>query len=222
MRENQGRPYVTLKIAQSLDGKTATAAGESKWITGEAARNFGHLMRAQNDAILIGVNTALADDPELTCRLPGLEEYSPVRVVLDTRLRLSDWSKLAQSANDTPVIVYTVTDGGAALKACGVDVVKVAKDARGRPDIAAVLKDLGGRGLSRLLVEGGATVHAAFLDRGFADRLEVFTAPLALGAAGQGAIEALAVLGLDEASRFSRVDMRRLGPDLLESFTIKA
>ena len=222
MRETQGRPYVTLKIAQSLDGKTATASGESKWITGETARRFGHLMRAQNDAILIGVNTALADDPELTCRLAGLESASPVRVVLDSRLRLSDWSKLAQSANETPVIVYTAVEGGAGLKACGVEVVKVQKDARGRPDIGAVLKDLAKRGLTRLLVEGGATVHAAFLDRGLVDRLEVFTAPMALGAAGQGAIEALAVLGLDEASRFSRVDMRRLGPDMLESFVLRA
>ncbi len=222
MRETAGRPYVTLKIAQSLDGKTATAVGESKWITGDAARRFGHLMRAQNDAILVGVNTALSDDPELTCRIPGLESYSPVRVVLDTSLRLPDLSRLARTATKTPVMVYTSSDGGGILKARGVEVVKIKKDVRGRPDIAAVLQDLGKRGITRLLVEGGATVHAAFLDRGFADRLEVFTAPMALGAAGQGAIEALAVLGLDEASRFSRVDMQRLGPDLLESFIIKA
>ncbi len=220
--QTKTRPYVTLKIAQSLDGKTATAAGESKWITGDEARRFGHLLRVQNDAILIGANTAVTDNPDLTCRLAGLERYSPVRIVLDSHLRLSDRSRLAQTAKSVPVIVYTVSDGGGLLTAAGVEVVKVKKDPRGRVDIGAVLGDLAKRGHTRLLVEGGATVHAAFLDRGIADRLEVFTAPMALGAAGQGAIEALAVLGLDEASRFRRVDMRHCGPDLLESFVIKA
>ena len=95
---SEGRPLVTLKIAQSIDGKTATATGESKWITGDEARRFGHLLRARHDAILIGIGTALADDPELTCRMPGLEDRSPLRVVLDTRLQLDEWSKLAQSA----------------------------------------------------------------------------------------------------------------------------
>jgi diaminohydroxyphosphoribosylaminopyrimidine deaminase/5-amino-6-(5-phosphoribosylamino)uracil reductase len=220
-RVKKARPYVTLKIAQSLDGKTATAAGESKWITSQEARRFGHLMRAENDAILVGINTVLRDDPELTCRLPGLESASPVRVVLDTELKFPEGCKLARSAREVPVLIYTTANGGAVLKAKGLEVVKVRKDARGRPDIDAVLADLGKRGFNRLLVEGGATVHASFLDRGLADRLEVFTAPMALGAAGQGAVEALAVLGLDEASRFCRGDIRKLGPDLLESFTVR-
>ena len=96
LRIRQSRPLVTLKIAQSLDGKTAASSGDSKWITGEDARRFGHLLRARHDAILIGIETALADDPELTCRISGLEDRSPVRVVLDTRLRLGESSKLAR------------------------------------------------------------------------------------------------------------------------------
>jgi diaminohydroxyphosphoribosylaminopyrimidine deaminase/5-amino-6-(5-phosphoribosylamino)uracil reductase len=209
---------VTLKIAQSLDGKTATATGESKWITGEAARAYGHLLRARHDAILIGVGTALADDPQLTCRLPGLENRSPLRVVLDTRLKLNEWSKLA-STGETPTLVFTTSDGGGALTACGVEVVKIARDVRGRPDLAAVLADLGKRGITRLLVEGGATVHAAFLDRGLADRLEIFRSPLVLGAAGHDGIDSLAALTLGEAPRFHPAGRRSFGPDLLESFT---
>jgi diaminohydroxyphosphoribosylaminopyrimidine deaminase/5-amino-6-(5-phosphoribosylamino)uracil reductase len=215
----EGRPLVTLKIAQSLDGRTATATGESQWITGEAARAFGHLLRAKHDAILIGVGTALADDPLLTCRLPGLEDRSPLRVVLDTRLRLSEWSKLAQTARDIPTLVFTTAaEGGGALLACGVDIVRVERDVAGRPRLEAVLAELGRRGITRLLVEGGATVHASFLDRTLTDRLEIFTANILLGEAGKGAVEALAALTLGEAPRFRVLSQRRLGPDLLVSY----
>jgi diaminohydroxyphosphoribosylaminopyrimidine deaminase/5-amino-6-(5-phosphoribosylamino)uracil reductase len=218
-----GRPLVTLKIAQSLDGRTASASGESQWITGEAARAYGHLLRTRHDAILVGIETALADDPSLTCRLPGLEEASPLRVVLDSRLRLSEWSKLAQTAKDVPTLVFTTSGNpGAALAVCGVEVIRVAADARGLPDLAAVLERLAERGVTRLLIEGGAIVHAAFLNRGLADRLEVFTAPTVLGNAGKGSVAALAALSLEEAPKFVPTGERRLGPDLLESYAARA
>jgi diaminohydroxyphosphoribosylaminopyrimidine deaminase/5-amino-6-(5-phosphoribosylamino)uracil reductase len=216
------RPLVTLKFAQSLDGRIATATGESKWITGEEARRFGHLLRARHDAILVGIGTALADDPELTCRVPGLVSASPLRVVLDTSLRLNESSKLAQSAREIPTIVFTTSTDGAALRAAGVEIVEVERDARGRPDIAAVLNALADRGATRLLVEGGASVHATFLNRGFADRLEVFRAPILLGSAGQASVEALAAISLDETPRFRCVGRCKLGADLLESFEAKA
>ena len=222
LRITQNRPLVTLKIAQSLDGCTATASGDSKWITGEEARGFGHLLRAKHDAILIGVETALSDDPELTCRLAGLQDRSPIRVVLDTRLRINEWSKLAQSAREVPLWVFTAAEGGGTLMAAGAEVIRVKRDARGRPDISACLNVLASRGVTRLLVEGGATVHAAFLDRGLVDRLEIFTAPIVLGAAGHGAIDALAALTLEEAPRFERITRRKLGADLLESFAARA
>lgn len=218
LRLGEHRPLVTLKIAASLDGRIATAGGESRWITGEAARRFGHLLRARHDAILIGSETAIADDPLLTCRLPGLENHSPLRVVLDSRLRLGDGSKLARTARTTPTLVFTIAEGGGTLKASGVEIVVVDRDARGRPDIAAVLVDLASRGTTRLLVEGGAGVHATFLDRGFADRLEFFRGPLAIGAAGQPAIDALAALSLGETPRFISTGSLRLGGDVLESF----
>jgi len=222
-RVTKARPLVTLKIAQSLDGRTAAASGESQWITGEAARRIGHLMRARHDAILVGIETALKDDPDLTCRLPGLEQASPLRIVLDSRLRLGDASKLAQSAKEVPTWVFTTSaNEGGALRVCGVEVIRVAGDARGQPDIDAVLRLLAERGITRLLVEGGAIVHAAFLDRGVVDRLEVFTAPMVLGDAGKGAVGALAALSLEEAPRFERTSCRNVGPDMLESFVARA
>lgn len=216
------RPLVTLKIAMSLDGKTATVSGQSKWITGPEARRFGHLLRARHDAILIGIGTALADDPQLTCRLPGLEDRSPLRVVLDTRLRLDERSKLVRTARETPTLVLTTAEGGQALVERGVEVGKIAPDARGRPDVGAALARLAERGITRLLVEGGSSVHASFLDRGLCDRLELFRAPIALGGAGRNAIEALKTLDLDEAARFVSLGRRRLGPDMLESFEARA
>jgi diaminohydroxyphosphoribosylaminopyrimidine deaminase / 5-amino-6-(5-phosphoribosylamino)uracil reductase len=212
LRIAESRPLVTLKIAQSADGKTARS-GDDKWITGEDARRFGHLLRARHDAILIGIGTALADDPELTCRLPGLEKYSPLRVVLDSRLRLLETGRLARSAGQVPTIVFTTSDGGDRLRNCGMEVLKLMPDAQGRPDVAAVLRELARRGVTRLLVEGGATVLAAF--RGFADRLEIFTAPLTLGQAGSGGIAL-------ETPEFLRISRRALGPDVLESFARRA
>lgn len=218
LRVREDRPLVALKIAASMDGRTASAGGDSRWITGEEARHIGHLLRARHDAILVGVETAIADDPSLTCRLPGLEDRSPIRVILDTRLRLPPSSKLVRTARETPTWVFTVSEGGDELRALGVDIFVMGRDARGRPDIAAILRELARRGITRLLVEGGAGVHASFIDRGFADRVEFFHAPLLLGAAGHAAIGALAAVGLDEAVRFIRTGTRRLGSDLLESF----
>lgn len=217
------RPLVTLKIAQSLDGRTATSSGESQWITGEEARRFGHLLRAQSDAILIGVGTALADDPLLSCRIAGLEDRSPLRVVLDSTLRLDAASRLASGARSIPTLVFTTAaTGGDALRERGVEILRISAGARARPDIAAVLAELGRRGITRLLVEGGAGVHASFFDAGLVDRVQLFTAPIVLGGAGRGAIDALRFITLKEAPYFRRVDTRRLGPDLLESFEAKA
>jgi diaminohydroxyphosphoribosylaminopyrimidine deaminase / 5-amino-6-(5-phosphoribosylamino)uracil reductase len=184
LRIQEGRPLVTLKIAQSADHKTVPPPGASQWITGEAARRYAHLLRAKHDAILVGSGTVLDDDPELTVRLPGLERYSPLRVVLDRRGRMPKAAKLA--ASDTLVF------GG---------------------DIPALLGELAGRGVTRLLVEGGATVLGAFAD--VADRLELFTAPIVLGPLAGGDISALSL-------NFLRVNTRALGIDTLESFVRRA
>lgn len=222
LRIRHNRPLVTLKIAQSLDGRTATATGESQWITGEAARAYGHFLRASHDAILIGSGTALADDPMLTCRLPGLEGRSPIRVVLDSRLKLNEWSKLAQSAQEIRTLVFTaLPEGGGGLESCGIELVRVGRDAIGRPRLDEVLAALAERGITRLLVEGGASIHGSFLDHGLADRLEVFSAPMVLGGSGRPSVDTLAALSLSEVPQFKMTGRRLLGTDLLVSYARK-
>ncbi len=214
------RPLVTLKIAQSRDGKTIPPVGMSGWITNDESRRFGHLLRAQHDAILIGIETALADDPELTCRLQGLENRSPVRMVLDTHLRLPESSKLVRTARRIPTIIFTTAEGGDRLRTHGVEVLRVMPNAQGSPALRAVLGVLAGRGCTRLLIEGGATVTSAFLNDGFADRLEIFTAPVELGDAASGEISELPQT-LD-SGRFVRVDKRSFGLDVLETWAATA
>jgi diaminohydroxyphosphoribosylaminopyrimidine deaminase/5-amino-6-(5-phosphoribosylamino)uracil reductase len=220
LRMTEGRPLVTLKIAQSADGKTAVAPGQSPWITGEEARKFGHLLRANHDAILVGIETVIADDPKLTCRIPGLEKFSPRRVVLDSRLRLDPKSKLAQTARQIPTLVFTTTDGGDALRSLGVEIVRI--EGVGRVSIPGVLHALAQRGINRLLVEGGITAITAFLKAGFADRLEIFMAPMTLGNSGRGEIEAVALRKPNEAPSFVRVSARNFGADRLESFAARS
>ena len=217
-RVTEGRPRVALKIAQSADGFVADAKGNSRWITSEGARRHGHLLRARHDAILVGVGTVLADDPELTCRLPGLEHRSPLRVVLDSRLRMPVTSKLVRNARDYPALLFTAAKtGGDALAAEGVAIERVGGE-DGRPDLAAVLSALGKRGITRLLVEGGPVVHMAFLERGLADQLHIYRAPLLIGS-GRRAIEPFAG-SLDTASRLRLMERLAFGPDILESFAL--
>ncbi len=221
-RVRDGRPLVTLKIAQSLDGKTATASGQSKWITNEESRLFGHLLRAQNDAILVGIDTVLSDDPMLDCRIPGLEDRSPIRIVLDTKARLPAASRIAQSSKKFPTLLFTSTAARADLSVLGVEHMSSQLGSDGRIDMAAMLKALAHRGVTRLLVEGGARVHASFLSGGLADRLEVFTAPIVLGGDARGAAAAIGLSDISQAPHFERTGRRRIGSDLLESFARKA
>ena len=222
LRVREGRPLFHLKIASSLDGHTATASGESKWITGPAARADGHRLRATHDAILVGANTVDTDDPDLTCRLPGLDRYSPVRIVVDSKARLSPASKLAASAGDVPVwLVCTPQAPSAAreaLQAKGVEILEVAATPAGRVDIAAAAIALGSRGLTSVLVEGGGTIAAAFLKAGLVDRLSVYRGGLLMGSDSRSAVAELGLDGLDFAPRFSLVSARVVGGDTLETW----
>ncbi len=214
-RMRERRPQVALKLATSADGRIATATGDSKWITGAAARAEGHRLRLRHDAILVGSGTALADDPMLTCRLPGLEERSPVRVVLDRRLRLEPASRLARSGASQPLWLFTSDPrgaSGAALRRQGVELHALA-DAAPAAQLRAMLKVLAERGITRLLVEGGAGVATAFLRARLVDRLYLFDAPLLLGADGQPATLSLGVERLDAAPRWRRVEERLLEED---------
>jgi diaminohydroxyphosphoribosylaminopyrimidine deaminase/5-amino-6-(5-phosphoribosylamino)uracil reductase len=221
LRVQEGRPLFHLKLASSLDGRIATASGESKWITGEAARADGQRLRAIHDAILVGSGTAAADDPDLTCRLPGLAGRSPVRIVLDSKARLAPTSKLATTARQVPVWLVCTSAAPAAarevLHEAGVEIIEVAAG-DGRVDVAAAGHALGARGLTRVLVEGGGQVAAAFLKAGLVDRISSYRAGLVLGGDGRSAVGELGFNRLDFAPRFRLVSARSLAGDTLESW----
>ncbi|HQS15161.1 bifunctional diaminohydroxyphosphoribosylaminopyrimidine deaminase/5-amino-6-(5-phosphoribosylamino)uracil reductase RibD [Reyranella sp.] len=222
LRVREGRPLFHLKMAGSLDGRIATASGESKWITGEAARRDGQRLRAIHDAILIGATTAAADDPELTCRLPGLGTRSPVRIVLDSQARLSTGSKLATSARVTPVWLVCTKSAPAdrrdALSELGVEVIEVDGATDGRIDVLAAARALGARGLTRVLVEGGGQVAASFLKVGLVDGISSYRAGLVLGQDSRSAVGGLEFARLGSAPRFRLVSARPLQGDTLETW----
>jgi diaminohydroxyphosphoribosylaminopyrimidine deaminase/5-amino-6-(5-phosphoribosylamino)uracil reductase len=209
---------VTLKLATSLDGRIATAAGESRWITGPQAREAVHRLRSEHDAVLVGVETALADDPELTVRLPGYAGAQPARVVLDSRQRLADGCKLVATAWDIPTYVVSTTAPQPRLVDAGVRVLQVEAGVDGRADLAHVLAALAAAGLNRIFVEGGGQVAASFLRRGLVDRLEWFRAPMIIGGEGRPGIGSLALAALSEAPRLRRLDVSPVGPDLWERY----
>ena len=204
------RPAVTLKLATSLDGRIATASGESRWITGEEARLQGHRLRASHDAILVGVETVLADDPELTARLPGRTVDQPLRVVLDSRLRTPADSKVAGANTLILTAAEPVAVGAAEVHRVGAE--------GGRPTVAAVLDVLTGCGVQSLLIEGGGQVAASFLRAGAVDRIEWFRAPVLLGAEGRPGVAGLSLPKLSDAPAFRRLAVEPLGDDLWERY----
>jgi diaminohydroxyphosphoribosylaminopyrimidine deaminase/5-amino-6-(5-phosphoribosylamino)uracil reductase len=211
------RPFVTLKLATSLDGRIATASGESRWITGEAARRAGHELRASHDAVLVGIGTALADDPQLNVRLDGYAGSQPLRVVLDSRQQIHSDSKLVSGARAQATWIFTLGTPQARLLDAGVRVSQVAAD-QGRIDLAAVLTLLADYGVKRLLVEGGGEVAASFVRRGLVDALEWFRAPILLGSEGRPALGALNLAELKNAPRFRWCAVEKLGEDAREQY----
>lgn len=222
LRQRDGRPLVTLKLATTLDGRIATHSGESKWITGEAARRAAHLLRAENDVVMVGSGTALADDPELTCRLPGLEDRSPVRVVLDGRMRLPLTSRLVVGANDNPTWLLTLEDGDAdriaAFQDAGVDVVEVPEGTDHSVDLQAAMEILAESGVTRVLVEGGAHLAAGLLRAGLVDRLVWFRAPRLMGGDGLPAAVCFGVDHLAQTPHFECVATVPVDGDVMEIY----
>lgn len=224
LRIRQGRPLVTLKLATSLDGRIATRTGASQWITGEEARARAHLLRASHDAAMVGSGTVLADDPDLTCRLPGLERRSPVRVVLDGRLRLATSARLVATAREVPMWLVTSETAPAgraqALERAGVRLFRVVGGSDGRLDIAQALAVLAGSGISRVLVEGGAEVAGALLRARLVDRLVWFQAPVVIGGDGLAAVAAFGVEALSDAPRLEPGPETVLAPDRVQTYIV--
>ena len=217
-----GRPLVTLKTATTLDGRIATASGESRWITGEEARAHAHLLRAEHDAVVVGGGTALADDPALTCRLPGLEERSPARVVLDARLRLPLGARVVETARRTPTWLVTREDGDAErhkpYRDMGVEVIEAPAGESDGVDLRWTLEALAQRGLTRVLVEGGGRLAAALLRLDLVDRLAWFRAPRMMGGDGVPMAAGLGLDALAQIPRFVRTELLVLGADVLETY----
>jgi diaminohydroxyphosphoribosylaminopyrimidine deaminase / 5-amino-6-(5-phosphoribosylamino)uracil reductase len=214
------RPHVILKLAVSADDKIGAAGHKPVTITGEAARTRVHLLRAQCDAILVGIGTVLADDPVLTCRLPGMEAFSPVRVVLDRALRVPGTSRLVHSARRTPLWIMTsdFADAPAAMKlgAAGAQVFRVA--ATSTPpglDLPEVLRALSERGISRLMVEGGARVASSFVSAGLVDEAWLLRGPDTVGADGVPALDALPLSALTGSPALKVRASESVGKDTL-------
>jgi len=215
-RIRTGRPLVTLKLATTLDGRIATGAGESRWITGPEARRAGHALRGQHDAVLVGIGTVLADDPDLTCRIPGFRKTPPVRIIVDSTLRTPLSARVAATAQETPTWMLHggAAEAGraAALEAAGVQLF--ATDGA-RVDLAAGLHLLGKAGLTRVMAEGGAGIAAALLRAGLVDRVAWFHAPAVMGGDGLAGVQPFGVAGLDGMPRFVRTATRPMGEDML-------
>ena len=219
-RQARGRPEVTVKLASSLDGRIATHKGHSQWITGALSRRRAHLLRAEADAVLVGSGTAVLDNPRLNVRLPGLEAATPLRVVIDGRLRLPLTHDLVVGAMETPTLLVT-HDGNpaerlAAYGDAGVEILQVARDDTGHCSLPAALAGLADRGINHLLVEGGGHLAAAFLRARLVDRLAWFRAPSTIGGDGVPALSSFGVERVDEAPRFRQSSRQRLGRDTLE------
>jgi len=221
-RVRNGMPRVTLKFATTLDARIATRDGESQWITGAPARRMVHALRARHDAILTGIGTVLADDPMLTCRLPGLEGRSPTRVVLDSKLSTPISSALVGSARDIKTMIIAGPEASGetetALSDQGVEVLRAAVDGRGRISPRAALECVADRGTTSVLVEAGGGIATSFLVENLVDELIWFRAPMLVGGDGRPALEALGIDKLSLARRFRRVDTATIGEDMVETY----
>lgn len=205
-----GRPFVTAKFAISLDGKIATRTGESRWITGEQAREHGHRLRHEHDAVLVGINTVIADDPELTSRLDLDGARQPLRVVVDSQLRISQSARIVGENT----IIATTRQG----RVGAAEVVRLPADTDGRVSLPALLEELGNRKLISLLVEGGARVHGAFFAQGLVDKVYAYVAPRLIGGqTAPGPVGGNGIEHLTDAVALRDMDMARLGDDLMIS-----
>ncbi len=207
------RPYVTLKAAVTLDGRIATRTGDARWVTGDAARAWVHRLRDRVDAVLVGAGTARADDPELTTRLPRGRGHDPLRVVLDTDLSLPARLRLFHPRPGAPTLVAHAS-ARARRFGPGVEAVRCRRG-KGGIDLRDLLRKLAARGVTHLLVEGGAEVHARFLEAGLVDRVAVLVAPKLAGADGRPLFAGRGPAKMKDALRLDEVQVERLGDDVL-------
>lgn len=215
------KPFVTVKIAQTLDGKIATLNGDSRWISGEKSRRVVHGLRKEHDAVLVGVRTVIRDDPELSVRSASgkrFDRISPRRIVLDSRLRIPVMARLLHGTDPDRTIVATTGRASGAKKArlekLGVRVWTLRHDRFGNVSIPALLREMAENGMTSVLVEGGSSIFTAFLKSGEVDRLIVFTSPSLFGA-GMPSLGDLGIRVPSDACRFKTFDWKRVGSDMM-------
>lgn len=217
------RPSVTLKLATSLDGKIALANGQSRWITGEASRQAVHRLRGAHDVILTGVGTVLADDPQLTVRLPGYTGNQPGRVVLDTRLRTPDAARLFEGGG--PLLFVCGADvpvhTRAAIEARGANVVSINRYDGPHTSLKAAIEKIADLDGQSIMIEAGARIAASAVKHDLVDQIEWFRGPMLLGGDGLPVMAALGLERLDEAPIFERTGVVECGADLHETYTRK-
>jgi diaminohydroxyphosphoribosylaminopyrimidine deaminase/5-amino-6-(5-phosphoribosylamino)uracil reductase len=212
-----GMPFVTLKIAQTLDGKIATVTGESQWITGQEARQEGHRLRDSHDAILIGVNTVLNDDPSLTARIPGGRD--PIRIIVDSKLRTPTSAKVITQRSSVKTYIASLPtaskDKLVSLLDAGAEIM-LAREKSGKVDLKHLMKMLGSYGVTSVLIEGGAEVNASALKAGIVDKVVMFIAPLLMtGADSLCAVGGRSPVKLKHAIKLNHVSLRMIGQDLM-------
>jgi diaminohydroxyphosphoribosylaminopyrimidine deaminase/5-amino-6-(5-phosphoribosylamino)uracil reductase len=216
-RVEHGLPFVTLKLATTIDGRIATASSESRWITGPQARRAVHAMRMRHDAVMVGSGTACADDPDLTVRDMGAERQ-PVRIVIDSHLRHSADSRLGRTARAVPVWMIHTGAAPAAARAAwaatGTRLIEV-PEREGHADLTATLRQLAAEGLTRIFCEGGADLAAALIRAGLVDELVHFGAGALIGAEGRAALGGLGLGTLADAPRLTLVEVAPVGADTL-------
>lgn len=215
LRVTEERPFVSLKIACSVDGKTALADNDKQWITGTLARRYAHVERSQHDAIMVGIGTVLADDPLLTVRL-GESLPQPRRIVMDAGLKIPLDCQLIETVDQAPLWIFYKDDPEnktQVLRDRGAKLIQVDPH-----DIQSVLKALAGEGVTRLLVEGGATVMTAFVESGLYDRFLCFRAPSVIGGDGRNGVSFLEIGAMEDVLKLKRIETRILGDDTLEVY----
>ena len=216
---NTGQPFVTSKSAITLDGKIATRSGSSRWISGEAARGIAHRLRHASDAIVVGIGTASQDDPQLTTRIPGQRVSNPLRVVVDSTLRLSPAARLADVAEDRRTLVATTEQAAdtkaQALRERGVEVIGLPAQSDGRVDLGALHRALGERGIASVLVEGGAVLTTALLEQRLIDKMVLFVAPKIIGGDGVSVFGPCGVHSMEQALRLRDLTSRSVGNDVM-------
>ncbi|MBO0766879.1 MAG: bifunctional diaminohydroxyphosphoribosylaminopyrimidine deaminase/5-amino-6-(5-phosphoribosylamino)uracil reductase RibD [Hyphomicrobiaceae bacterium] len=215
LRMTRGRPFVQLKVAVAGDGLIAPGDGAPVWVTGPVVRAYAHVLRARVDAVLVGRRTVDDDDPELTCRLPGLANRSPRRVLLDSRFRIAPPRKMFATIRRVPILIFGAIGSTPPAYPSGVEARQVAAGPDGRLDLDAVLRSLGREGVTRVLVEGGPTISAALLAADLVDEVVIARGTEALGGGGRRPFGDRGLELLDDRARWQLAERRMLGPDAL-------